>query len=145
MRVHCTSFFFINFVLPGLGITIKILMCFVPKLDFFSKYVSILLEARLQFFIFNFLNQETHFDLSFHQPYCIYDSTSKGSFFSQHLWNVTLVQLVSLMYREQQQSTIRKLIHEWLESSLSESSEDDENNTMSSSSSVSRLFLSHFM
>nr|AYE56134.1 timeless protein [Penaeus vannamei] len=53
----------------------------------------------------------------------------------QHLWNVTLVQLVSLMYREQQQSTIRKLIHEWLESSLSESSEDDENNTMSSSSS----------
>ncbi|KAK4296400.1 hypothetical protein Pmani_031102 [Petrolisthes manimaculis] len=53
----------------------------------------------------------------------------------QHLWNVTMVQLVSLMYRDQQQSTIRKLINEWLESSLSESSEDDENNPMSSSSS----------
>ncbi|XP_042227111.1 protein timeless-like isoform X2 [Homarus americanus] len=53
----------------------------------------------------------------------------------QHLWNITMVQLVSLMYREQQQGTIRKLINEWLESSLSESSEDDENNPMSSSSS----------
>lgn len=47
-----------------------------------------------------------------------------------------MVQLVSLMYREQQQGTIRRLINEWLESSLSESSEDDENNPMSSSSSV---------
>ncbi|XP_071541193.1 protein timeless isoform X2 [Panulirus ornatus] len=53
----------------------------------------------------------------------------------QHLWNITMVQLVSLMYREQQQGTIRRLINEWLESSLSESSEDDENNPMSSSSS----------
>lgn len=48
-----------------------------------------------------------------------------------------MVQLVSLMYRDQQQGTIRKLINEWLESSLAESSEDDENNPMSSSSSVS--------
>ena len=48
-----------------------------------------------------------------------------------------MVQLVSLMYRDQQQGTIRKLINEWLESSLPESSEDDENNPMSSSSSVS--------
>lgn len=55
----------------------------------------------------------------------------------QHLWNITMVQLVSLMYRDQQQGTIRKLINEWLESSLAESSEDDENNPMSSSSSVS--------
>lgn len=55
----------------------------------------------------------------------------------QHLWNITMVQLVSLMYRDQQQGTIRKLINEWLESSLPESSEDDENNPMSSSSSVS--------
>ncbi|XP_050729606.1 protein timeless-like isoform X3 [Eriocheir sinensis] len=53
----------------------------------------------------------------------------------QHLWNITMVQLVSLMYRDQQQGTIRKLINEWLESSLAESSEDDENNPMSSSSS----------
>lgn len=53
----------------------------------------------------------------------------------QHLWNITMVQLVSLMYRDQQQGTIRKLINEWLESSLPESSEDDENNPMSSSSS----------
>ncbi|RXG59557.1 Protein timeless [Armadillidium vulgare] len=52
----------------------------------------------------------------------------------QHLWNVTMVQLVSLMYREQHQSTISKLIHEWLELSLCESSTDDENNTLSSSS-----------
>ena len=55
----------------------------------------------------------------------------------QHLWNITMVQLVSLMYRDQQQGTIRKLINEWLESSLPESSEDDENNPMSSSSSSS--------
>nr|XP_045617792.1 protein timeless-like [Procambarus clarkii] len=53
----------------------------------------------------------------------------------QHLFNVTMVQLMSLMYREQQQGTIRNLINEWLTSSLSESSEDDENNPMSSSSS----------
>ncbi|XP_068209614.1 protein timeless isoform X3 [Palaemon carinicauda] len=53
----------------------------------------------------------------------------------QHLWNITMVQLVSLMYREQQQTTIRKLINEWLELSLAESSEDDENNPMTSSSS----------
>ncbi|XP_076038952.1 timeless [Oratosquilla oratoria] len=53
----------------------------------------------------------------------------------QHLWNITMVQLVSLMYREQQQGTIRKLIKEWLDTSLPESSEDEENNTMSSSSS----------
>nr|AGV28716.1 timeless [Eurydice pulchra] len=52
----------------------------------------------------------------------------------QHLWNITMVQLVSLMYREQQQGTIRKLINEWLELSLCESSTDDENNTLSSSS-----------
>ncbi|CAL4125074.1 unnamed protein product, partial [Meganyctiphanes norvegica] len=50
----------------------------------------------------------------------------------QHVWNVTIVQLVSLMYREQKQENIRNLINEWLDSSLSESSEDDENNTMSS-------------
>lgn len=53
----------------------------------------------------------------------------------QHLWNITMVQLVSLMYRDQQQGTIRKLINEWLELSLAESSEDDENNPMTSSSS----------
>ncbi|KAG0723966.1 Protein timeless [Chionoecetes opilio] len=53
----------------------------------------------------------------------------------QHMWNITMVQLVSLMYRDQQQGTIGKLISEWLESSLPESSEDDENNPMSSSSS----------
>lgn len=51
-----------------------------------------------------------------------------------------MVQLVSLMYRDQQQGTIRKLINEWLESSLAESSEDDENNPMSSSSSVSPVW-----
>nr|ANW48379.1 timeless [Euphausia superba] len=52
----------------------------------------------------------------------------------QHLWNITIVQLISLMYREQKQENIRNMINEWLDSSLSESSEDDENNTMSSSS-----------
>lgn len=62
--------------------------------------------------------------------------------FLKHLWNITMVQLVSLMYREQQQGTIRKLINEWLELSLCESSTDDENNTLSSSSYVSIFFFS---
>ena len=52
-----------------------------------------------------------------------------------------MVQLVSLMYREQQQNVISKLISEWMETSICESSEDDENNTMSSSSSVSFLVI----
>merc|ERR1711874_139305 len=50
----------------------------------------------------------------------------------QRLWNITIVQLVSLMYRDQKQDNIRNMINEWLDSSFSESSEDGENNTMSS-------------
>lgn len=44
-------------------------------------------------------------------------------------WSGTLVQLIALMYKDQQASTLQKLLNNWLEDSLSDSSEDFESNT----------------
>jgi timeless protein len=40
-----------------------------------------------------------------------------------------LVQLIALVYKDQHVTTLERLLHVWLESSLSESSEDNESNT----------------
>lgn len=44
-------------------------------------------------------------------------------------WSGTLVQLIAVMYKDQQVSTLQKLLNVWLEDSLSDSSEDFESNT----------------
>ncbi|KOB76647.1 Timeless, partial [Operophtera brumata] len=44
-------------------------------------------------------------------------------------WGVTMVQLVALLYKDQHVVTLHKLLNNWLEASLSESSEDNESNT----------------
>ncbi|XP_063236784.1 protein timeless isoform X2 [Bacillus rossius redtenbacheri] len=44
-------------------------------------------------------------------------------------WAVTLVQLVALMYKDQQVGLLQKLLNQWFEASLSDSSEDNESNT----------------
>ncbi|XP_047515532.1 protein timeless isoform X1 [Pieris napi] len=44
-------------------------------------------------------------------------------------WGVTMVQLIALLYKDQQVTTLHKLLNIWLETSLSESSEDNESNT----------------
>ena len=40
-----------------------------------------------------------------------------------------MVQLIALVYKDQHVTTLERLLHIWLESSLSESSEDNESNT----------------
>lgn len=40
-----------------------------------------------------------------------------------------MVQLIALLYKDQHESTLQKLLNLWLESSYSESSEDNESNT----------------
>lgn len=44
-------------------------------------------------------------------------------------WSVTMVQLISVMYKDQQASTLQKLLNVWLEDALSDSSDDFESNT----------------
>ncbi|XP_063701363.1 protein timeless isoform X2 [Culicoides brevitarsis] len=44
-------------------------------------------------------------------------------------WSVTVVQMIALLYKDQQFSTLQKLLNVWFETSLSESSEDNESNT----------------
>lgn len=48
--------------------------------------------------------------------------------FQSH-WGVTIVQLIALMYKDQQIGTLQKLLNLWFESSLSDSSEGNESNT----------------
>merc|ERR1712083_152227 len=45
------------------------------------------------------------------------------------MWSTPLVQLIALVYKDQHVTTLERLLHVWLESSLSESSEDNESNT----------------
>merc|ERR1712083_1064522 len=45
------------------------------------------------------------------------------------MWSTPLVQLIALVYKDQHVTTLERLLHIWLESSLSESSEDNESNT----------------
>merc|ERR1719491_1883711 len=45
------------------------------------------------------------------------------------IWSTPLVQLIALVYKDQHVTTLERLLHIWLESSLSESSEDNESNT----------------
>ncbi|CAG7727040.1 unnamed protein product [Allacma fusca] len=47
----------------------------------------------------------------------------------RHCWGVSMVQLISLIYKDQHVSTLQKLLSQWLENSLTESSEDNESNT----------------
>ncbi|XP_026280946.1 protein timeless isoform X2 [Frankliniella occidentalis] len=47
----------------------------------------------------------------------------------QAYWGVTMVQLIALMYKDQQVGTLQKLLNLWFESSLSDSSEGNESNT----------------
>lgn len=44
-------------------------------------------------------------------------------------WSVTVVQMIALLYKDQQFNTLQKLLNVWFETSLSESSEDNESNT----------------
>nr|QCH40579.1 timeless [Chilo suppressalis] len=44
-------------------------------------------------------------------------------------WAVTMVQLIALLYKDQHVVMLHKLLNQWLEASLSESSEDNESNT----------------
>ncbi|XP_030384634.1 protein timeless isoform X2 [Scaptodrosophila lebanonensis] len=44
-------------------------------------------------------------------------------------WAVNMVQLISLIYKDQHVSTLQKLLNLWFEASLSESSDDNESNT----------------
>lgn len=44
-------------------------------------------------------------------------------------WSVTMVQLISVMYKDQQASTLQKMLNVWLEDALSDSSDDFESNT----------------
>ncbi|XP_054282738.1 protein timeless-like isoform X1 [Macrosteles quadrilineatus] len=48
---------------------------------------------------------------------------------SRALWSVTLVQVISLLYKDQHSHIIHKLLAIWCDTALSESSEDDESNT----------------
>jgi hypothetical protein len=45
------------------------------------------------------------------------------------MWSTPMVQLIALVYKDQHVTTLERLLHVWLESSLSESSEDNESNT----------------
>lgn len=44
-------------------------------------------------------------------------------------WDITIVQLIAILYKDQHAGTLQKLLNLWLEASLSESSEDNESNT----------------
>lgn len=44
-------------------------------------------------------------------------------------WSVTMVQLISLLYKNQYVTTLQKLLNIWFEASVSESSEDNESNS----------------
>lgn len=44
-------------------------------------------------------------------------------------WSITMVQLISVMYKDQQASTLQKMLNVWLEDALSDSSDDFESNT----------------
>lgn len=44
-------------------------------------------------------------------------------------WSVTMVQVISVMYKDQQASILQKLLNVWLEDALSDSSDDFESNT----------------
>lgn len=44
-------------------------------------------------------------------------------------WSVTMVQLISVIYKDQQASTLQKMLNIWLEDALSDSSDDFESNT----------------
>lgn len=44
-------------------------------------------------------------------------------------WSVTMVQLISVMYKDQQASKLQNLLNIWLEDALSDSSDDFESNT----------------
>ncbi|XP_055295111.1 protein timeless isoform X3 [Sitodiplosis mosellana] len=44
-------------------------------------------------------------------------------------WSVTMVQLISVVYKDQQASTLQKMLNVWLEDALSDSSDDFESNT----------------
>lgn len=44
-------------------------------------------------------------------------------------WGIAVVQLIALIYKDQHVSNLQKLLNEWLENSMSESSEDNESNT----------------
>ena len=54
-------------------------------------------------------------------------SLIESSYFK--MWSTPLVQLIALVYKDQHVTTLERLLHVWLESSLSESSEDNESNT----------------
>lgn len=43
--------------------------------------------------------------------------------------SVTVVQIISLLFKDQHSNTIYKLLNSWRDTALSESSEDDESNT----------------
>ncbi|CAG9813992.1 unnamed protein product [Phaedon cochleariae] len=44
-------------------------------------------------------------------------------------WSITVVQLIALMYKDQHEGTLQKLLNLWLEGYYSDSSEDNESNT----------------
>lgn len=44
-------------------------------------------------------------------------------------WDITIVQLIAILYKDQHAGILQKLLNLWLEASLSESSEDNESNT----------------
>nr|CAD7260714.1 unnamed protein product [Timema shepardi] len=47
----------------------------------------------------------------------------------QAYWAVAMVQVIALMYKDQRVRTLQKMLNQWFESSLSDSSEDEESNT----------------
>lgn len=44
-------------------------------------------------------------------------------------WSVSMVQLICVMYKDQQAETLQKLLNVWLDDALSDSSDDSESNT----------------
>ena len=50
-------------------------------------------------------------------------------YFYSNFRSTPLVQLIALVYKDQHVTTLERLLHVWLESSLSESSGDNESNT----------------
>ena len=51
--------------------------------------------------------------------------------FHRHVrqWSSVIMQIVALVYKDQHVQTLERLLGQWLETSLSESSEDNESNT----------------
>lgn len=52
--------------------------------------------------------------------------------FLQSYWGVTMVELIALIYKDQHNATMIKLLNNWLDAPVYESSEDNESNTSSS-------------